>query len=50
MTTFEAYTPLNDRPVRTFNTKDLADRYAERMKVLGTDIRIVRKVESRRAA
>lgn len=50
--TYEAYTPISQRPVRTFNAKDLAEKYRDDMAALGTEIvlKVVRMDRRRIAA
>lgn len=48
-TTYEAYNRYGQL-VRTFGTRDQAEAYASRMTAIDCPIRIVRKVEQRRAA
>jgi hypothetical protein len=50
MRTWEAYTPVSDRPVRTFSDKDLAEAYRDRMAALGTVITVKKARIDRRAA
>lgn len=48
---FEAYTPASKRPVFTFNARDLAEAYRDRMAVLGTVVVIkVARIDRRIAA